>query len=224
MCAQFGDSSDVCAMATAETATFSAERCLAMLDDYEQTAAGALRFVEGKRVLVAREPLAPHGPVPLLGSISAPLSLVFFADFTDRDSGRASAMATTIKNLYLGKVRLLFRQLPSPQNVQAHLAAEASLAAHAQGRFWEYYDVLFGNPQAQDRAALERYAEAAGLDLVRFREALDQHTFAADVDADLELGRKLGIRGAPALYVNGKPVRVPYGVDELARLVAEANP
>jgi protein-disulfide isomerase len=118
---------------------------------------------------------------------------------------------------------LVFRQSPSHNRPDAHLAAEASLAAHAQGKFWAYHDILFGNPQAHDRAALERYAREAGLDTARFRKALDRHTFAADVDADVELGRNLSVRAVPTMFANGKVVPYPYTQDELARIVREAT-
>jgi len=219
LCAEFGAGSDVCAMAAVETGKFTPERCAAMLSRYEQTAASALRYAEGKQALVAREQLTPHGPAPSLGSPDARLTFVLFADLSDPEGGRISPMATTIKNLYLDRVRLVFRQFPSPLREDAHLAAQASLAAHAQGKFWAFHDIVFGNPQAHDRAALERYAKAIGLDLARFRKALDWRTFAPDVDADIELAKKLNLTAAPALFVNGKSVRMPYGVDELARII-----
>lgn len=113
----------------------------------------------------------------------------------------------------------MFRQFPSPRNPDARLAAEASLAAHAQGKFWPYHDVLFANPHDLRRAALERYAAEVGLDLVAFREALDTHRFEADVDADVRLAHHLQVRERPSLFVNGKLASVPYGVAELKALV-----
>jgi hypothetical protein len=219
LCAQFGAASEVCAMATRETAGYRAERCAAMLARYDDYAASALRFAEGKRELGAREQRTPHGPAPSLGPDDAAVTLVLFCDFDDPDCGRAAPVATTVKNLH-PDVRLVFRQFPLRGHAGAHLVAEASLAAHAQGKFWAFHDVLFGNPQAHDRTALERYAKLAGLDLAAFKRALDRGTFAADVDADLALGRKLGIGAVPALYRNGASVRVPYGAAELAELVA----
>jgi protein-disulfide isomerase len=219
LCAQFGQVSDVCALAGEETRTFASERCAAMLARYEQTASSALRFTEGQRTLRAHEQTLVHSLAPSLGPPDAPVTLVVFADFDDGDCARASPMATTIKNLYSDRVRLVFRQFPLAVHPNAHLAAEASLAAHAQGKFWAFHDLLFGNPQAHDRAALDRYAREAGLDCARFRKALDQRSFATDVDADIDLGHKLGIDAVPAVFANGRRALVPYGVDELSRLV-----
>ena len=219
LCAQFGQSSDVCGMAGEQTRAFIPERCTAMLARYEATAAAAVRYVAGKAALSARAQDTPHGPAPSLGRPDAPLTLVIFSDFDDDGCGRGSSVATAIKNLYADRVRLVFRQFPLATHANAHLAAEASLAAHAQGKFWAYHDMLFGNPQDHSRAALERYAKEAHLDLAKFRKALDQKSFAADVDADSELGRKVNIGGVPAMFANGRPVRFPYGTDELAGLV-----
>jgi protein-disulfide isomerase len=210
-------------MATTESASFRAERCAAMLARYEDYAASALRFVEGRRELGARDQRTPHGPAPSLGPDDATVTLVLFCDFDAPDCGRVSPLATTIRNLH-PDVRLVFRQFPLRSHAGAHRAAQASLAAHAQGKFWAFHDVLFGNPQAHERPALERYAKAAGLNVAAFKLALDRGTFAADVDADLELGRKLGISAVPALYVNGRSVRVPYGAAELAELLADGAP
>jgi protein-disulfide isomerase len=221
LCAQFGESSEICAMAKEKTALFSGEGCSQMLSRYEDTAASAQRYVEAKHALQEREPATPHGAAPTVGAEAAPLTLVLFSDFTAPECGRASGMATSVKNLFADRARLVFRQFPSPQRPDAHLAAEASLAAHAQGKFWAFHDVLFGNPQAHDRAALERYARVVGLDLPRFRKALDRHTYSADVDADVAFGRQLGIGGVPALFVNGKSVPVPYGVRELDDLLGK---
>lgn len=128
-------------------------------------------------------------------------------------------MARIVTNLYPERVRVVFRQYPSPTHPDAHLAAEASLAAHAQGKFWPYHDLLFANPQALERAALERYASEVGLDLAAFRDALDSRRFAADVDADVALGHKVQALERPSVYANGKRVNVPYGVSELSTLV-----
>jgi protein-disulfide isomerase len=132
-------------------------------------------------------------------------------------------MAGAIKSQYGERVRLVFRQFPRPEHPHGRLAAEASLAAHAQGKFWEYHDVLFGNPHDLSRPALERYATELGLDMTAFRRALDEHRFAADIDADIELGRKAFAAPLPALYANGKRVSAVYGATELAATVAAAE-
>jgi protein-disulfide isomerase len=172
----------------------------------------------GVRALTAPEQATVHGAAPSIGSPAAPLTLVEFCDFESPDCARASPLAHMLKNLYGDRVRLVFRQYPSGK-ASGRLAAEASLAAQAQGKFWEYHDVLFSNPQDLSRTALERYAAEAGLDVTPFRRALDEHTFADDVTADVALGHRLQALDRPSLFANGKRVPVPYGATELGSLI-----
>jgi protein-disulfide isomerase len=222
LCAQFGTSSDECRMVEDQIQRFSPDGCLSMLSRYDETAKSTAGLVKGQKALVSPEQNTLHGPAPSIGVPGAPITMVLFADFESPDCSRGSGMATTIRNVYSDKVRLVFRQFPLSGNKDAHLAAEASLAAHAQGKFWAYYEVLFGNEHSHDRASLERYAKEAGLDLPALRKALDRHTFAADVDADRDLGKKLNVSVLPALFVNGKHVRFPYGVVELSEVIDQA--
>jgi protein-disulfide isomerase len=219
LCAEFGESAEVCALSRRETARFRAEHCAAMLGRYDQVADEARRLELGMKRLAEPRRSATAVEVPAFGPTAAKVTLVEFSDFDCSDCARASRLATTVKNLYGDRVRFVFRQFPLTKHERAFLVAEASLAAQAQGRFWEYHDVLFANQHELTRSALERYAAHVGLDLAEFRRALDERRFAADVDADRALGRDVLVAEVPALFVNGQRVAVPYGVDELMAIV-----
>ena len=222
LCAQFGTSSDECRLVEDQIKDFSPAGCLAMQSRYDETAKSTARLVEGRKALTSPEQNTLHGPAPSIGVLGAPITMVMFGDFDSPDCARGSGIATAVRNVYSDRVRFVFRQFPLSRNKDARLAAEAGLAAHAQGRFWPYYDVMFGNEDVHDRTALERYAKAAGLDLLAFKKALDRHAFAADVDADHDLGKKLNVSVLPALFVNGKHVRFPYGIVELSEVIDQA--
>ncbi|HAA57099.1 MAG TPA: thioredoxin, partial [Myxococcales bacterium] len=68
-----------------------------------------------------------------------------FSDFQCPFCNRGAKTIDQIKKAYAGKVRVVFKHLPLPFHKQAHLAAQASMAAHAQGKFWPYHDKLFAN-------------------------------------------------------------------------------
>ncbi len=78
------------------------------------------------------------------------------------------------------------------------------MAANAQGKFWEYHDVLFQNTKALARTDLENYASQLGLDMDKFNEALDSGTYKERVQEDMALGQGAGVRGTPSIYVNGR--------------------
>jgi protein-disulfide isomerase len=83
-------------------------------------------------------------------------------------------------------------------------AAEASMAAHAQGKFWEYHDKLFANQQALDRPSLDKYAQEIGLNMAKFKAAMDQHLHKANIETDSKRGNEVGANGTPAFFINGR--------------------
>jgi protein-disulfide isomerase len=86
----------------------------------------------------------------------------------------------------------------------ARLAAAASMAANEQGKFWEYHDKLFANQTALDRPSLEKYAQELGLNMTKFKSALDSNKYDAVVSADSSQGTSLGANGTPTFFINGR--------------------
>jgi protein-disulfide isomerase len=105
---------------------------------------------------------------------------------------------------------------------RAHLAAKAALAAHDQGKFWEYQGALFAHQDALDRASLERYADELGLNPRRFHAALEGIRLDAAVDADEAEADRLGIKGTPTFFVNGRRVIGAQPLAKFKELVEEA--
>jgi protein-disulfide isomerase len=104
---------------------------------------------------------------------------------------------------YEGKVKLVFRQFPLSFHPNAQKAAEASLCAADQKKFWEYHDVLFQNQKALQVDSLKKYAADLKLDTAAFNKCLDSGEKAATVKADMDAGQKAGVSGTPAFFVNG---------------------
>lgn len=96
---------------------------------------------------------------------------------------------------------------PLPFHDNAMPAAEAAMAAHAQGKFWEMYAKLFENQQTLSRETYERIAQEIGLNMTRFRADLDNHTHKAAIEASQQQAATLGARGTPAFFVNGRKLR-----------------
>ena len=109
---------------------------------------------------------------------------------------------------------------------KAMLAAEAAQEAFAQrgnAGFWRFHDTLFENQQHLERADLERYAQEQGLDMARFRAALDNHTHQARIRDDMAAADATGASiGTPAFFINGKFVAGALPFEEFQRRIDAA--
>lgn len=156
------------------------------------------------------DPQDPFGiaDAPMRGATDGLVTIIEYSDFECPFCGRVNPTLKQVFDApeYAGKVRLFFKQNPLPFHKNAQLAAEASLAARAQGKFWEMRDRLFENQRALTRSDLERYAREIGLNLVRFNKALDEHTYREEVAKDLADAGRAGVRGTPRFLVNGKAI------------------
>ena len=144
------------------------------------------------------------GDAPTQGPADAPVVLVEFGDFQCPYCGEMEPIVQRLLSDYDGKILFAFKQFPISYHSHAQLAAEASLAANAQGAFWPYHDTLYAHQGALARTDLEGYATDLGLDLDLFRAALDDHTYVAAIADDINQGVSLGVNGTPAFFINGR--------------------
>jgi protein-disulfide isomerase len=167
---------------------------------------------------------------PVRGKADAKVTVVEFSDFQCPACGRAEPTVQAMQKQLGDGAKLVWKNLPLEMHPFAHVAAEAALAAGAQGKFWEMHDKLFANQQALDRASLDRYAAELHLNVVQFRRALDTHAFAAQVDADVTEAQRLGISGTPTFFVDGQRVAnwpvdlITTALGNLQRAQAVARP
>ncbi|MFY0523516.1 DsbA family protein [Archangium gephyra] len=141
---------------------------------------------------------------PSFGPKDAKVTIVEWSDFECPFCSRVGPTLKQIKETYPKDVRVVFRHQPLSFHPNAKPAAEASMAAHEQGKFWEYHDKLFQNQKALDRANLEKYAQELGLNMSQFKAALDSGKFRAKVEADASAGAAVGANGTPTFFVNGR--------------------
>ncbi len=141
---------------------------------------------------------------PALGPKNAPVTIIEFSDFQCPFCRRAASTIKRLKKAYGDKVRLVFKHLPLGFHRYAHIAAEASMAAHAQGKFWEFHDKLFNNNRNLSRENFIKWAKELGLNVEKFKKDLDSHKYKAYVDNDARQAGHLGASGTPTFFINGK--------------------
>ena len=86
----------------------------------------------------------------------------------------------------------------------ARPAAAAALAAGKQGKFWDYHDMIFENFRTLDEDALKRFATGLNLDMNRFNKDRTSSEITSLINRDIREGSRIGVRGTPTLFVNGK--------------------
>jgi len=142
---------------------------------------------------------------PSRGPAAAPVTIVEFADFECPFCGGFYPTLKLIEKNYADKVRLVYRQFPlTNMHPNAQKAAEASLCANEQGRFWEYYDALFSDQSRLSVPALKQTAQTLGLNSAAFNTCLDSGKHAATIQKDRDEARKIGVSGTPTVFINGR--------------------
>jgi len=157
---------------------------------------------------------------PSLGKVDAPVTLVEFSDF---QCPFCKASVPTLKQVaqkYGDKVRVVYKQFPI-QSIHpfAPKAAEASLCAAEQSKFWEFHDALFTDQKKLSVSDLKQTARQLGMDGKKFDTCLDTGRYVEQVQNDQKEGKRAGVTGTPAIFVNGTIIdggSVPFSVLERA--------
>jgi protein-disulfide isomerase len=144
---------------------------------------------------------------PQAGSAAAPVTVVMFTDFQCPACSRTHPVLKQTLAEYGDKIRFVVRDFPL-ENIHenAFQAALAANAARAQGKFFEYSEILYRNQDALDRASLVKYATELGLNAKQFELDFSDARTQAEVKKDQADGRSYGVGGTPTIFVNGVKV------------------
>jgi 2-hydroxychromene-2-carboxylate isomerase len=158
------------------------------------------------------------------GSPDAPVILVEYGDFECPYCGQAEPVLRDLVAELGSDLSFVFRHLPLPDvHEHAQLAAEATEAAGAQGRFWEMHDELMADQEALTDEDLMRHAGELGLDVDRFWEDVRTRRFARRVARDVDSADRSGVTGTPTFFVNGRRHQGAYDLETLKRAVLAAK-
>ena len=174
--------------------------------------------------------LLSSGQAPFRGSINASVTIVEFGDF---QCPTCDAWYRTQEPLVLqslinsGRVRFEWRDFDyyGPDSISA---SEAAYAAGEQGKFWQFYDILYSNQQTPNSGwsnsnHLQQFAEQLGLNMTQFDQSFQSGKYPALVNSNYALGEQLGVTSTPTFFLigpNGRVVTIvgdqPYSVFETA--------
>jgi protein-disulfide isomerase len=119
-----------------------------------------------------------------------------------------------------GQVYYKYMQFPfidsNSLTKESHQAANASMCALEQGRFWDYHDILFANQGAVENGGsfndkrLQAFAESLGLEMTSFNKCFSTDTYSTEIEADFQKGTAAGVTGTPTIFLNGTLVTPGY--------------
>jgi len=164
---------------------------------------------------------ATIGDAQTKGPSDALVTIVMFEDFQCPFCSRAAATVEKVKKEYGQDVRLVFKHNPLPFHKAAMPAAMASEAAGRQGKFWKMHDLLFDNQKALEEQDLLRYAKKLRLNRKRFKRDLRDQALEQKIKDQQAQSQKLGARGTPAFFINGRFLSGAQPFDSFAKLIDE---
>ncbi len=179
-----------------------------------------LRKRSGVRFL-ARPPRASVDPSgPSLGPNDAPVTIVAFSDYPCAGCLRIQSSLEALLERYPSELRVVQKRYPQEAlHAQARQAAEASVCAEEQGRFWPFHERLLQHAQSLSQPELLDAARELGLDEARFRRCLDDPEVRRRVQLDIEAAASAGVEAAPTLFVNGIALAGARPVEEYVRVI-----
>ena len=145
---------------------------------------------------------------PATGPTTAPVTVIMFSDFQCPSCSRTHPVLKKVLDEFPGKIRFVVRDFPLVAiHEHAFDAAKAASAANAQGKFFDYIDILYTHQDALDLESLKKYAAQLGLNARQFELDFNAEKTTAEIKKDMADGQSYGVGGTPTIYVNGVKVR-----------------
>ena len=157
---------------------------------------------------------------PVRGASPAAVKFVEFADYECPYCQQIQPTVRRLEAEYKDRVAFAFKDLPLPMHQDAQKAAEATHCAEAQGKYWEYHDLLFATKQLAV-ADLKKHARSIGLNGEDFDKCLDSGAEAGRVKASLSEAQAIGLPGTPAFFVNGRFINGAVDYNTLRQVIEE---
>jgi len=171
-----------------------------------------------------------------MGDASAPVLVEVWEDFQcPACQSYSQQIEPLVMQNYVatGKVRYVFHHFPflddNAATRESDQAANASMCALEQGKFWEYHDTLFANWDGENAGAfrdnrLVAFAESLTLDMAAFNTCFDDNKYKNEIDQDMAAGQAAGVSGTPSVFVAGRLLTPGYipSYDDIAAAVEAA--
>ncbi len=165
-----------------------------------------------------------HAHNPQLGKEDASVTMIMFIDFECPFCQASFPVFKQIVDTFGDAVHIVFKHYPIESiHPHAYRAAEASMCAEEQDKFWEFHDQIFATKKL-DETSLYTHAIGVGINAATFDQCMKAGSHSSEIDTDLSDGIKIGIRGTPTYIVNGQVIEGSRTIEEWKQIIlAELN-
>jgi len=158
-----------------------------------------------------------------VGDLKAPVTLMQYGDYESEACAKVNEVVDKLLKEYEGKMRFNYRHFPLTKIHQHSMkAAEASLGAAQEGKFWEMHNMLFAHRRRLGAISLREYAKDVGVVNKKFLDDLVNSTYGWQVRSDLLEGLDKGVRDVPAFFINGELFTGKPTYDNLSKAITAA--
>jgi len=157
-----------------------------------------------------------------VGDKEAPVKLVMFGDYESEACAKANEVVNQLMDKYEGKLQFNFRHFPLTRiHQRAHKAAEASIGAAQEGKFWEMHNLLFAKRRQLGTISLKSYAKESGVTDKNFLSKLVDSVYGWSVRIDLLEGVKKGVKDVPFFFLNEEVYKGSINVSAFSKVIDE---
>jgi protein-disulfide isomerase len=161
-------------------------------------------------------------PAMTRGPAGAPVTIFEWSDYQCPFCREAQQVMGRLQAEFPDQIKITFKDFPLRSHPLAVPAAMAARCAGAQGRYWEYHDLLFLAQPDFSREDLVGYARRLGLDRESFAQCFDTARFQDAVLADQREGREAGVRATPTFFINGRKIEGALPIETFREAVQHA--
>lgn len=161
------------------------------------------------------------GNIPSTGAKDADVVIVEFMDYNCGYCKRAFEELDVILKEDK-KVKAYFIEMPilGPTSMEA---AKWALAAHKQGKYFEFHTALMKHQGPKSDSVLESKAKEVKLDIKKLKEDKESDAVKAELERNMTRANLMNITGTPGFIIGGEVVRGYLTLDQMKEAVAEAR-
>jgi len=176
-----------------------------------------------KAIKAATDKIFNNPDTPIGGNPKGDVTLVEFFDY---QCGYCKMSEADVEKLLKEdkNIKLIYKDFPILGPMSA-TASKAALASVKQGpdKYVKMHDALMGKKDHLTEDMIFDIAKGQGLDVAKLKKDMDDDSVGKIIQANLELGGDIGVRGTPMFIVGQQVYPGAMQYDQLKKAVTDAR-